>query len=274
MTLHEAIEKLLHSKGQPMTTQQIANELNINNWYKKKDGSQITAFQIHGRTKNYASIFNRNGSLVSLIGQKRDKTDTLKTEKTNQKLNITDSYLIDISSIEKILMNEDNFKNANSIDNRVSHKPGLYCIRIIDINKLPFPFNNYLLERQHNILYIGLATESLNKRFLNQELRAKGHGSFFRSIGAILGYRPQKGSLVNKANKINYTFSTNDEQKIIKWINDNLKVNWVDYIGNLDIIETELITQYLPLINLAKNPQALPLLSKIRKECVQIANEL
>ena len=69
MKLHEAIEKLLSQEGHSMTTQQIADELNLNNWYHKKDGSKITAFQIHGRTKNYAKIFNRNGSIVSLINQ-------------------------------------------------------------------------------------------------------------------------------------------------------------------------------------------------------------
>ena len=59
MTLHEAIEKLLRNAGRPMTTQQIAEELNKNGWYQKKDGSKIQAFQIHGRTRNYANIFER-----------------------------------------------------------------------------------------------------------------------------------------------------------------------------------------------------------------------
>lgn len=52
-----------------MTTQQIADELNKNGWYQKKDGSTIQAFQIHGRTRNYANIFNRDGSTVSIKGQ-------------------------------------------------------------------------------------------------------------------------------------------------------------------------------------------------------------
>lgn len=52
-----------------MTTQQIADELNKNGWYQKKDGSTIQAFQIHGRTRNHANIFDRDGSTVSLIGQ-------------------------------------------------------------------------------------------------------------------------------------------------------------------------------------------------------------
>ncbi len=67
MTLHEAIEKLLRQTGRPMTTQQIADDLNKNAWYKKKDGSKITPYQIHGRTKNYPNIFYREGTTVSLI---------------------------------------------------------------------------------------------------------------------------------------------------------------------------------------------------------------
>ena len=80
MTLHEAIEKLLRQAGRPMTTQQIADELNKNGWYQKKDGSTIQAFQIHGRTRNYVNIFDRDGSTVSLIGQSVTKIKETKTE--------------------------------------------------------------------------------------------------------------------------------------------------------------------------------------------------
>jgi hypothetical protein len=78
MTLHAAIEKLLQESGRPLTTREIADRLNKNNWYRKKDGSKITDFQIHGRTRNYPQLFTRNGSTVSLIGQeliKRKKVE-------------------------------------------------------------------------------------------------------------------------------------------------------------------------------------------------------
>lgn len=177
-----------------------------------------------------------------------------------------------IAQIEDLLINNINFKSAGSIDDMVSQNPGLYCIWINDLEKLPKPFNNYLKDRQNNIIYIGIATKNLNKR-LNQELRAKGHGTFFRSIGAILGYKPPKGSLINKANKNNYKFSISDEIKIVEWINDNLLVNWVDFYENIKNVETELISKYNPLVNLAKNPFALKELFDLRKICVQIANE-
>jgi hypoxanthine-DNA glycosylase len=81
MTLHEAIEKLLRQTGCPMTTQHIADELNKNGWYQKKDGSTIQAFQIHGRTRNYTNVFDRDGSTVSLIGQSKTKVVAGTTEK-------------------------------------------------------------------------------------------------------------------------------------------------------------------------------------------------
>ncbi len=81
MTLNEAIEKLLRQTGRPMTTQQIADELNKNGWYQKKDRSTIQAFQIHGRTRNYANIFDRDGSTVSLIEQSITKVKAKPTEK-------------------------------------------------------------------------------------------------------------------------------------------------------------------------------------------------
>lgn len=80
MTLHEAIEKLLRQTGRSMTTQQIADELNKNGWYQKKDGSAIGPFQIHGRTRNYSNIFDRDGSNVLLIGQPTAKSTLLKSK--------------------------------------------------------------------------------------------------------------------------------------------------------------------------------------------------
>lgn len=81
MTLHEAVEKVLRKAGRPMTTQQIADELNKNSLYQKKDGSPIQAFQIHGRTRNYPDIFDRDGSIVTLAGHSISKTKTPATEK-------------------------------------------------------------------------------------------------------------------------------------------------------------------------------------------------
>ncbi len=234
-----------------------------------RDGQLPHAFQSGGKGSSWT--IPHSGKRTSIIVP--TVSVATKIKKTTQVVKAAQVSSLDKSKIDKILMNEKNFKSAGTIDNLVPHNSGIYCIRISDINKLPKPFNTFLADRQHNIIYIGIATESLNKRFLNQELRANGHGTFFRSIGAVLGHRPPKGSLTTKANKRNYKFSPTDEQKIIKWINNNLQVNWIEFSGDFEILEIELITKYRPLINLAKNPLALQLLSDLRKECVQIANE-
>lgn len=234
-----------------------------------RKGQLPHAFQSGGKGSSWViPISSKQTSRAIAI-----KRDLIKVENSKKVFKVVKMSTTNTSQLEKVLMNVENFKSAGSIDNLVPHKSGLYCIRISDINKLPKPFDSFLSDRQHDIIYIGIATGSLNRRFLNQELRANGNGTFFRSIGAVLGHLPPKGSLVNKANKRNYKFSPSDEQKIVKWINENLRVSWVECNGDVEALETELISKYRPLINLAKNPSALKELSDRRKVCVQRANE-
>jgi hypothetical protein len=101
MTLHTAIEKLLQQTGRQMTTHEIADSLNKNNWYQKKDGSKITDFQIHGRTKNYPQLFNRNGMTVSLSGHStikiaKPKTVSKPNNKTVKPSTKDEQYVLDI----------------------------------------------------------------------------------------------------------------------------------------------------------------------------------
>ncbi len=272
MTLHEAIVQLLKTENRSMTTQQIADELNRTKAYQKRDGSLISDYQIHGRTRKYPHLFDRDGSLVSLKGElKATQKSVIKPAKKVMPTPATNEN-IDIKKLDEILMKVSDFKSAKSIDLSVPSNPGMYCIRIKNIDTLPKPFSSELKKRGHNIIYIGIATKSLNKRMLNQELRANGHGTFFRSLGAVLGYKPPIGSLANKKNKRNYKFSGYDEAKIIDWINENLLVNWIIQSSDLEKIETTLILKYSPLLNIAKNPSTMNELSSLRKECVDIAN--
>ena len=273
MTLHEAIIKVLQQKGKTMSTQEIADVLNQNKWYTKGDGSAIAAFQIHGRTRKYPHLFNRAGSMVSLksaTGHSTNEVIVSKPEKHIKKLEQNANIPHELAV--KVLMNEKNYKPAGSIQNLIPDEPGLYCIRIDDFHNLPEPFATYLTERQHNILYIGIATTSLRQR-LGQELWAEGHGTFFRGLGAVLGYRPPAGSLINKKNKKNYTFSAADQASIIQWINAHLLINWIKFENDFESMESTLIKQYLPLLNTSKNPAKLKELAALREECRNIANK-
>jgi|GEM_PF-5946889 len=52
MTLHEAIQDLLTVSDYPLTSTDIAIELNLRPSYKRKDGQQILANQISARVNS------------------------------------------------------------------------------------------------------------------------------------------------------------------------------------------------------------------------------
>lgn len=270
MTLHEAIEQVLVQEKRKMTPVEIADTLNKNSWYSKKDGSVIKSSQIGARVKKYPHLFTKSGSYISL--KSRTGIKKLNYGLSKKKKSLTTGEDLRAELAVKVLMNEKNFKSAAEIDGALPDVPGLYCIRGLKNAIFEAPFCTILQEREHNIIYIGIASQSLQKR-LNQELRAKGHGTFFRSLGAVLGYTPPPGSLVGMGNQNNYKFCAQDERKIIKWINDNLLVNWVPMNEGLAEVEKDLLKKYLPLLNLAGNPEALNEVSELRESCKQVARK-
>lgn len=268
MTLHKAIQQVLLKGNKALTTSEIAEVLNATSWYSKKDGSNIKSSQIGVRVRKYPHLFNTVNGSISL---KRNTGIAPKIAIVKNKQVSLDTTTVDTNLIKKVLMNEKNFKSIISCEHNIPDSPGLYCIRIKEPKKLDTVFSNILLERSHTIMYLGLASKSLQKRFLNQELRARGHGTFFRSLGAILGFVPEEGSLIGKRNQNNYKFSTKNEQQIIEWINENLIINWVPATEHLNSIENELINQHLPLLNIAGNPGALYKVRQLRQNCKEIA---
>ena len=67
-TLHEEIRQILLSyRNRWMTTREIADEVNRRGCYRKRDGSDVTPYQIHGRTRKYPQLFERDGSRARLF---------------------------------------------------------------------------------------------------------------------------------------------------------------------------------------------------------------
>lgn len=265
MKLHEAIEKLLIETRRPMTTTEIAEKLNQNKWYTRQDNGPITALQIHGRTRNYPHLFLRDKSIVTLNNHEYMKPKNEIIEIAIQSDNQTE--------IIRVLLEHNNFKKVSDIKNEIPEEPGIYCIKIIDNQSLPFPFNEIVIKNNQNYLYIGIANRNLKKRLLRNELRGEGHGTFFRSLGAILGFKPPKGSLVGKVNSYNYKFSSEDQGLIVSWIDNNLLVNWIELKEGLKQTEALLIETIKPLLNISHNKFVNEEFSKLRSECINIANE-
>ncbi len=158
------------------------------------------------------------------------------------------------------------------IDKRL--RSGVYAIFIKDPYGLPSPYSDKLIARSHNCIYIGKTykgTPSLHRRLVRYDLQGRGPSTFFCSIGAVLGYRPPKGSLANKVDQNNFDFSREDKNKIRNWISDHLVVAWIKLPTTETKIEEPLIQNIRPLLNWTYNPAKLPELEALRNECREIA---
>jgi hypothetical protein len=154
----------------------------------------------------------------------------------------------------------------------VDDQPGLYAIFVDDPKSLSEPFASKLIRRGSHLLYVGRAKDSLSARLIDQELRHKRAATFFRSIGAILGFRPQMGSLRDKTNQRNYRFSKSDTSQIVTWVDKHLLVSWLPMdIADLAQIEPEVIHDLRPLLNTTHNPDCCAELARLRDLCRRIA---
>jgi hypothetical protein len=140
-----------------------------------------------------------------------------------------------------------------------------------DPRALPSPFCDLLAQRGTRVISIGIATVSVYKRLVEQDVRHQQPSTFFRGIGSILGYRPPPGSLVGKANQNNYKFSPADTAEIIEWIEEHLLVNWVEAKPALATMEKSLIPAHAPIMNTTHNPDPVAELAALRLECRTIA---
>lgn len=195
--------------------------------------------------------------------------DTKRTGKVKTNSN-SENYVLKEVDIADRLVNGNNFKDISQLDNRILDKNGFYCIRLKDKSKLPDRYQSIFEEGEYKFIYIGKAEKTLRQR-LKQEMEHKSAGTFFRSIGCVLGYSPMKGHLIDKANQNNFKFSKEDTDKIISWLKENVEISIVEYEGNFDLIEGELISRYTPLLNINKNPSKLQQLIDDRKRCKNIA---
>ena len=65
MTLHEAIETVLKSKG-GCTSRQIADEINRLKLYSRNDNQPVPTSQISARVNKYPHLFSREDNIIKL----------------------------------------------------------------------------------------------------------------------------------------------------------------------------------------------------------------
>lgn len=141
--------------------------------------------------------------------------------------------------------------------------PGKYAFFVRELTDLPKGFHSEAMSREiPRLLYIGKADRNLFVRVWEQECQHKRPGTFFRSVGAMLGYQSPRGGK-------NYEFAVQDKKQVVEWIADRLLVAWdvkpID--GSHVISEKALIRQYAPLLNIAGNPLKFRELERLRAIC-------
>ena len=236
----------------------------------RKIGFYVSDFGIQNITPQVFEGLLKTGK-IKVSGNLFSQPRPIVLEKIKIPISAIENEINSLNHLEESLL-QGVFKKAGTIDNLVPDQTGFYCIKLAEGSNLPERYQIHLKNRKHNVIYIGKAEgQTLKKRFLGQELRAREHGTFFRSMGAVLGLLPEKGSLLTAKNKNNYTFKPADESKIITWMNQNLEVNWVVFEGDFSI-EKEWIQRYSPLLNDTHNPHKLVELKEDKAYCRAMAN--
>ena len=77
MYLHEAIIQVLKRNGSPMTASEIADAINVQKLYSRKDGGLIPSSQISARINNYPQYFQKINNKIYI---KQSKYITMKDE--------------------------------------------------------------------------------------------------------------------------------------------------------------------------------------------------
>lgn len=110
MTLHKEIVQILKEAGKPLPTSQIADLVTDRKNYTKSDGSEISPFQIHGRTRNYTNLFLRKKTLVGLKGRDEEIIDKIQHDDPSggdyRAINPIINYVYKYAMMEQIPENE------------------------------------------------------------------------------------------------------------------------------------------------------------------------
>ena len=134
--------------------------------------------------------------------------------------------------IENELIINGKFCSIKELNKNILNSTGFYCVRLKENSILPDRYQSILDQRKHKFIYIGKAEGQTLRERLAQELELKRPGTFFRSIGCVLEYLPEKGYLKRKSNQNNFKFSESDKNEIIEWLRNNIELSIVNFEGN------------------------------------------
>jgi hypothetical protein len=174
---------------------------------------------------------------------------------------------------------EEDFLNIKSF----SSKPGIYAIFFIGDD---FPILGNAVKK-HQIIYIGKTEKSQDSRDAKTHFASgkTGSSTIRKSIGSLL-YElhnlipiPRNDTDYLNGRNSHFMFYEPSEEIITEWMQNNLALSFYEYPKSkkaIDTLETEIIQQLIPLLNIDyKNPHN-PFMTKIkslREICANHARE-
>jgi len=159
---------------------------------------------------------------------------------------------------------------------------GIYAIYLVTDAMLPA--GCFLAESRGRCIYVGKAEKSLQRRDLRIHFtdNRTGSSTLRRSLGAIfrqtwgLHLVPRRVPPRLKIDVRNFAFEEDDEQRLTKWMKNNLKIKTWKNLARLDLkqIEEGLTEELKPVLNLTgwENPRKEEI-KKLRAECRELARE-
>lgn len=152
---------------------------------------------------------------------------------------------------------------------------GIYVIWVNSFSALPHPAQGYQRSTAalQDLVYIGIAErQTIGERLLQNDLLGVGNSTFFRSVGVCLDRWPPAKSIPLSSS--NYFFVEPDLSYIRKWVEANLRANYVTEVppDRLGCVEKHLIEQYRPFFNYNHNPMRSPNLRSLKRRALAIAH--
>lgn len=247
-TLHEEIAAILaESDEEWMTTSSIASRVNARGRYEKGDGSAVTPYQIHGRTKNYPKLFERDGSRVRLRGNSPGVAAAPTPPRVTSQDAVDDLVASAVEALSQPGRMADDALAVAPPD------PGLYAVTATAEGRADLGFDESV-----SFLYVGKAEDSLAARDLEQHFatRQTGRSTLRRSLAALLvddlDLTAMPRNPRNPRHFDRYALEPPGDRRLTEWMRSQLLLAyWAAPHGTvLRPIEIVVIQRFAPALNL------------------------
>lgn len=247
-SLHVEIAAILAESGEEwMTTSSIASEVNARGHYEKADGSPVTSYQIHGRTRKYPRLFERDGSRVRLRVASPGGTTGSPSRRFTLQGAPADLVSIAVESLSQF------GRQAGDVLAVAPAVPGLYAVTTTAEGRADLGFDGTA-----RFLYVGKAESSLAARDVDQHFATgqTGRSTLRRSLAALLAQkldlRAVPRNLGSPEHFDRYSLDAPGDQRLTSWMLSHLLLAYWPAPDGVPLrsVEIAVIRRLAPAMNL------------------------